>query len=56
MLLAVRLMLDWLGEKDRALALQRAVEGVVAEREARTYDLGGGSSTLDVAIAVAKRL
>jgi 3-isopropylmalate dehydrogenase len=56
MLLAVKLMLDWLGEKERAQALQDAVAHVVAEGRVRTYDLGGDSGTLDVARAVAERL
>jgi 3-isopropylmalate dehydrogenase len=56
MLLAVRLMLDWIAEKTPAEALQRAIEGVIAEGTVRTYDLGGDAGTLDVARAVAARL
>jgi 3-isopropylmalate dehydrogenase len=56
MLLAVKLMLEWLGEADRASALQQAVAGVIADGRVRTYDLGGDSGTLDVARAVAARL
>ncbi len=49
-------MLDWLGEADKAGALERAVAGVIAEGKVRTYDMGGSNSTLDVAQAVAERL
>ena len=56
MLLAVKLMLDWLGETETAEALQQAIADVIAEGKVRTYDLGGSSSTLEVAEAVAARL
>ncbi len=56
MLLATRLMLDWLGETEKAEALQRAIAEVIAEGEVRTYDLGGDNTTLEMAEAVAKKL
>jgi 3-isopropylmalate dehydrogenase len=56
MLLAVKLMLDWLGERHMAEGLERAIGEVVEEGEVRTYDLGGESSTLDVAKAIAERI
>ncbi|MCX7683574.1 MAG: isocitrate/isopropylmalate dehydrogenase family protein [Anaerolineae bacterium] len=56
MLLAVRMMLDWLGEKERGEALERAIAQVIAEGRVRTYDMGGTSTTLDMARAVAERL
>jgi isocitrate/isopropylmalate dehydrogenase len=56
MLLAVKLMLDWLGEGEAAKALQQAIADVIAEGEVRTYDLGGSNTTLEVAQAVAERL
>ncbi len=56
MLLAIKLMLDWLKETSLARALQQAIEQVIAEGDARTYDLGGKASTLEVARAVAERL
>ena len=54
--LAVKLMLEWLGETEKAAALEKAVAGVIAEGTVRTYDMGGACSTLDVADAVAQRL
>lgn len=56
MLLAVKLMLDWLGEPDDAQNLENAIASVIEEGKVRTYDLGGSSSTLDVAKAVAAKL
>ena len=49
-------MLDWLGEKEKAAALEAAIAGVIAAGKVRTYDMGGPSSTLDMARAVAERL
>jgi isocitrate/isopropylmalate dehydrogenase len=54
--LAAKLMLDWLGEPEKAVALEAAIAAVIAEGKARTYDMGGKSGTLDVAKAVAARL
>jgi len=56
MILAVKLMLDWLGETDKAQALEKAVADTVAEGKVRTYDMGGSSTTLEIAQAVADRL
>ncbi len=56
MLLAVRLMLDWLGESDMAGRLEAAISAVIAEGQARTYDMGGSASTLEVGQAVAAQL
>ncbi len=56
MLLATRMMLEYLGEKDKAAALENAVAAVIAEGRVRTYDMGGASSTLEMAEAVAARV
>jgi 3-isopropylmalate dehydrogenase len=56
MLLATKLMLDWLGETETAGALQKAIAEVIAEGKARTYDMGGEAGTLDMAKAVAAKL
>ncbi len=52
---AVRMMLDYLGEKKKAARLERAIEMVVAEGKVRTYDMGGNASTLDMAREIAKK-
>jgi isocitrate/isopropylmalate dehydrogenase len=56
MLLASKLMLDWLGETETAQALEQAIADTIAEGKVRTYDLGGSNTTLEVAQAVADRL
>lgn len=48
------MMLDHLGEHDAAASVVRAIEQVLADPKApRTADLGGNSSTRDVALALA---
>jgi len=56
MLLSVKMMLDFLGERDMAARLEQAIAAVIAEGEARTYDMGGTSTTLEVAEEVARKL
>ncbi|HUU79411.1 MAG TPA: isocitrate/isopropylmalate dehydrogenase family protein [candidate division Zixibacteria bacterium] len=48
-ILSAKLMLDWLGEKELANKIEHAVAQNVKEGKVKTYDLGGSSSTLDVA-------
>jgi isocitrate/isopropylmalate dehydrogenase len=55
-ILAAKMMLEWLGESDKAQAVEGAVAEVIREGAVRTYDMGGTSSTLDLARAVADRL
>ena len=55
-ILAAKMMLDWLGETEKAGRLERAVAAVIREGKARTYDMGGTSTTLEVAEAVAQAL
>ncbi|HEY3355457.1 MAG TPA: isocitrate/isopropylmalate dehydrogenase family protein [Polyangia bacterium] len=54
--LAAKLMLDWLGETDKAARLESAVAAVIAEGKVRTYDMGGTSTTMDMGEAVAAKL
>lgn len=56
MLLTSKMMLEYLDEKDKANALETAISGVIEEGKVRTYDMGGDSSTIDMANAVAERL
>jgi isocitrate/isopropylmalate dehydrogenase len=56
MLLAVKMMFDWLGEEADAIRLEAAIAAVIAEGKVRTYDMGGKATTLDVAHAVAAHL
>jgi 3-isopropylmalate dehydrogenase len=55
-ILAAKMMLDWLGEKDKAVRLEGAVAAVIAEGRVRTYDMGGTNGTLDIANAIAAKL
>jgi 3-isopropylmalate dehydrogenase len=52
-ILTVKMMLDWLGEADKAASVERAVAAVLAEGKVRTYDMGGKHSTIDMAQAIA---
>jgi len=56
MLLATKMMLEWLGEKEKAQVLEQAVAEVIREGKTRTYDMGGNDSTLDMARAVESKL
>ena len=56
MLITTRLMLDYLKESVKADLLERAIANVIAAGKARTYDMGGTSSTLEVAHAIANEI
>jgi len=55
-ILAAKMMVEWLGERDIARNIERAVAHVVERGAVRTYDLGGSASTMDVAQSVAESL
>ncbi len=55
-ILAVRMMLDWLGEGAKAQLIEQGVAQVIREGKVRTYDMGGNDSTLDMAAEIARRL
>ena len=52
-ILSAEMMLTWLGEAEKAEAIARAVAEVIARGEVRTYDLGGGATTSQMAEAIA---
>ena len=56
MLLAAKLMLDWLGELDMGNRLEKAIAMVIKEGKVRTYDMGGSNTSLEVAKEVAGKL
>jgi isocitrate dehydrogenase (NAD+) len=56
MILSGAMLLRHLGEHGRATSVEAAVDRVLADGEVRTADLGGTSSTDEVAEAVAKAL
>ena len=55
-ILAAKMMLDWLGETEKGVRLEKAVAAVIAEGQVRTYDMGGSASTLDMGEAIARKL
>jgi len=55
-ILAAKMMLDWLGEKEKGQRVEHAVAAVVREGQVRTYDMGGSATTLQMGDAVAARL
>ncbi len=56
MLLTTKLMLDWLGELQLGEKLDKAISSVINDAKVKTYDMGGNSSTLDVAEEVVRKL
>ena len=56
MILSGALMLRHLAEHGRATAIERAVDRVLEDGEIRTADLGGTSSTDEVAAAIERAL
>jgi len=56
MLITTKLMLDYLGESEKAQRLYNAIAKVIEEGKVRTYDMGGTSSTLDMANAITSYL
>ena len=55
-ILAVKMMLDWLGESEKAARIEAAVAEVIRSGEVRTYDMKGSNTTLELAQAIAARL
>lgn len=55
-ILAAKMMLEWLGETDKAAKLENAVAEVIKEGKVKTYDMGGSSKTLDVANEIVAKL
>ena len=52
---AVRMMLNYLNENEKADKLEQAIESVVKEGKVLTYDVGGSAGTLDVAKEIARK-
>lgn len=51
-ILAAKMMLDWLGEKEKGRQVEEATAAVIREGRVRTYDMGGNATTLDCARAI----
>jgi isocitrate/isopropylmalate dehydrogenase len=52
-ILAAAMMLEWLGELEKANEIEKAVARVIEAGAVRTYDLGGSATTTEMAMAVA---
>ncbi len=52
-ILAAKMMLDWLGEQEKAARLEAATAAVIAAGRVRTYDMGGSSTTAEMGRAIA---
>jgi isocitrate/isopropylmalate dehydrogenase len=50
------MMLEWLGEKGAASQIHSAVSTVLKEGKIRTFDLGGNSTTEEMAEEIAKKI
>jgi len=55
-ILSAKMMLEWLGEVDKAKAVEKATAEVIKEGKFRTYDMGGSNTTLEVAKAIADKI
>jgi 3-isopropylmalate dehydrogenase len=56
MILTAKMMLDWLGETDRAKTLEDAVAEVIREAKVGTYDVGLSNTNIEVAQEIAGKL
>ncbi|MCF8884540.1 MAG: isocitrate/isopropylmalate dehydrogenase family protein [Nitrososphaerota archaeon] len=55
MILSAAWMIEYLGEKDKAQAIFKATEEVIAEGKVVTYDLKGSARTSEMAAAIAEK-
>jgi isocitrate/isopropylmalate dehydrogenase len=55
-IMAARMMFDYLGEKKTGSLIEKAVTDVLVEGKVKTYDLGGTSSSTEVAEAISEKL
>ncbi|MCD6473325.1 MAG: isocitrate/isopropylmalate dehydrogenase family protein [Thermoplasmata archaeon] len=56
MLLSVKMMLEWLGEKKKASMLKNGIARTIKEGRVRTYDMGGNATTLEMAEEVVRNM
>jgi len=55
-ILASKMMMEYLSEREAAEIIEKAVTNVLEKGKVRTYDLGGSSTTQEVAEAVAEKI
>ncbi len=56
MILASKIMLEWLGEKEKAQAIEKAVAEVIKEGKVRTYDMGGSNKLSEMRDAIIAKI
>lgn len=54
--LAAKMMMEWLGETEKAESVEHATASVIKAGKVRTYDMGGNNSTLEMAEEIARHL
>ncbi|MDD5361153.1 MAG: isocitrate/isopropylmalate dehydrogenase family protein [Ignavibacteria bacterium] len=54
--LSAKMMLEWLGEKEKAAVIENATAKVIEEGKVKTYDMGGISTTIEMAKAIADKI
>jgi 3-isopropylmalate dehydrogenase len=54
-ILAAKMMLEWLGEQERAARVENAVAAVIREGRVRTYDMGGSHTTMEMAAEIRRK-
>jgi 3-isopropylmalate dehydrogenase len=55
-ILAAKMMMEWLGEHEKAERIERATASVIKAGKVRTYDMGGSNSTMEMAEEISKKL
>ena len=55
-ILSAKMMLDWLGETEKAEKVEKATAAIIAEGKVKTYDMGGSNTTIEMAKAIAEKL
>ncbi|MBY9000238.1 MAG: isocitrate/isopropylmalate dehydrogenase family protein [Candidatus Heimdallarchaeota archaeon] len=55
-ILSAKMMLDWLGEKEMSKKIEDAVAVVIAQGKVRTYDMGGSSTTTEMADVICEKI
>jgi 3-isopropylmalate dehydrogenase len=56
MLFSVKMMLDWLGEKQLAEKLETSLATTIKQKKVMTYDMGGSASTLEMTDEIIKNI
>lgn len=55
-ILAAKMMMEWLGEMEKAERVEQATASVIKAGRVRTYDMGGNNSTIEMAEEIARHL